>query len=389
MRIAFQPFGGDRWLGGLHYLQTLISALREHCPKDLEPVLVTRGSDDPDAVERLRPLFATAPVHLNGLGPVPRARRVIDQAFFARDRELEAVCRRDAISVVFQHAEWLGFRFGLPTVAWLGDFQHRVLPEMFPPSQYWRRELRFRTVFRGASVLYVLSETDRRLGRDFYPRHAAKLRALPFAVAVPSEVYEVSPARVAERHRLPQEYFFFPGQLWKHKNHLKVIDAVARSKAAGDPVTIVACGNAPDHRAPEHARRVAERIAELGLGEQFRLLGLLPRMEVWALMRGSVAVLNPSRYEGWSTPVEEAKAVGAPLVLSDIGVHREQAPNVVRYFDPSDAGSLARALAAARGDWGAGPHLQLEERARDELPLRRNAFAMGFAALAREATRGG
>ena len=63
-------------------------------------------------------------------------------------------------------------------------------------------------------------------------------------------------------------------------------------------------------------------------------------------MIGANALLNPSRFEGWSTTVEEAKAVGTPMLLSDIAVHREQAPQA-RFFAPDDALSLANEIEGA------------------------------------------
>jgi glycosyltransferase involved in cell wall biosynthesis len=60
-----------------------------------------------------------------------------------------------------------------------------------------------------------------------------------------------------------------------------------------------------------------------------------------------VAIVNPSLSEGWSTNVEEARALGVPMVLSDIAVHREQAAGCAVFFDPDSAGSAADALQRA------------------------------------------
>jgi glycosyltransferase involved in cell wall biosynthesis len=62
------------------------------------------------------------------------------------------------------------------------------------------------------------------------------------------------------------------------------------------------------------------------------------------LMVASQALLNPSLFEGWSTTVEEARALGVSMILSDIGVHREQAAEGAVYFDPLSADSLVEAL---------------------------------------------
>ncbi len=58
-------------------------------------------------------------------------------------------------------------------------------------------------------------------------------------------------------------------------------------------------------------------------------------------MRASAATINPSLFEGWSTTVEEAKAIGAPMILSNLAVHREQAGERAIYFDPHDPADLA------------------------------------------------
>ena len=34
--------------------------------------------------------------------------------------------------------------------------------------------------------------------------------------------------------------------------------------------------------------------------------------------------INPSKHEGWSTSVEEAKVFSTPMILSNIPIHREQ-----------------------------------------------------------------
>ena len=64
---------------------------------------------------------------------------------------------------------------------------------------------------------------------------------------------------------------------------------------------------------------------------------MLPRAHVFRLMRQSLAVLQPSLFEGWSTSVEEAKSVGKRMILLDIPVHREQDPPRALFFDPRDA----------------------------------------------------
>jgi glycosyltransferase involved in cell wall biosynthesis len=63
------------------------------------------------------------------------------------------------------------------------------------------------------------------------------------------------------------------------------------------------------------------------------------------LIRASHAVVQPSRFEGWSSTVEDSRAFGKPIVISDIDVHLEQAPERGVFFPVGDVEALATTLA--------------------------------------------
>jgi glycosyltransferase involved in cell wall biosynthesis len=65
-------------------------------------------------------------------------------------------------------------------------------------------------------------------------------------------------------------------------------------------------------------------------------------------MQVSDALINPSLFEGWSTTVEEARALGVPLILSDLAIHREQVGEIAHFFDRWSADSLAETLTKFR-----------------------------------------
>ena len=85
-----------------------------------------------------------------------------------------------------------------------------------------------------------------------------------------------------------------------------------------------------------------QTVMEYGFSEQFKVFGVAPHADLIAIIQNSVALSNPSLFEGWSTTLEESKLLGKTILLSDIGMHIEQSPGV--YFDPHCAQGLALSL---------------------------------------------
>ncbi|WP_457390632.1 glycosyltransferase family 4 protein [Roseateles sp. P5_E1] len=360
-RVAFTIFGGDGWTGGINYLRNLLSAVADLPSKPVEAVLFIAPETPADSVAILLPFLAQPPVVVPGWGASAGTRtvRLLGSAVLQRDSVSLRAFREQRIDVVFQHAAWYGYRFPMPTLAWIADFQHRHLPQMFSTANRLKRDLGYAALSRCATRLMVSSEDARQDCERFFPASRGRISVLPFCVTPPDPARQLAVPEVLRSHGLSERYFYMPNQLWRHKNHLVVIEALHLLKQAGDPVVIVSTGKAADARNPDHPQKVLALARQYGLEQQFRFLGLVPYEHVMPLAMGSAALINPSLFEGWSTTVEEAKALGVPMVLSDIPLHREQAGPLARYFEPTSSQELAACLrdawatlpnAASRGD---------------------------------------
>src|SRR5690606_7479795 len=96
------------------------------------------------------------------------------------------------------------------------------------------------------------------------------------------------------------------------------------------------------------------------------------------LMRKSVAIINPSLFEGWSTTVEEAKSLGKSILLSSIAVHLEQAPKRGLYFTPHDPNELATLLIKTLTAYSLGTEKAYEAEAAASLKARVRDFALTY-----------
>lgn len=385
MRVAFTLIGGAGWTGGINYLENLLSALAEQTGCDVQAVLFADTDTDPKVLARLSPYLAEPPI-LSAVWGSSKLMRIARLAcgfglqcdFLAR-REF----KRANIDVVFQHAAWYGCLFGIPTLAWIADFQHRRLPAMFSKFNFYWRDVGYWALSHCATRLMVSSQDAKRDCETFYPKSVGRVDAVPFAIRMGAGVGLESLQEIRLQHKLPEKFYFLPNQFWKHKNHLNVVEAMSRIKHSGSNVVIVASGNPLDGRNPTHPQQVLDLIKNNGLQERFIFLGLIPFQHILPLMRLSAAVVNPSFFEGWSTTVEEAKAVGAPLLLSDIPIHREQTLGQAAYFDAISPDSIAAVLEHQWLTLLPGPRPEAELIAQQVNQHQRQQFALSFGDLVR------
>jgi glycosyltransferase involved in cell wall biosynthesis len=254
----------------------------------------------------------------------------------------------------------IGTQFGSAAWAgWIPDFQHRYLPELFPPEEIRRRDTLIAQLVAEASRVVLSSQSAARDYQMFYPPDAGKAEVLTFATT-PFDLANDS----AETHDAPERFFLVCNQFWKHKNHLVVFDALRILRARGLRPIVLCTGKIDDYRDRAFAGEIRAALDRDGIAEQVKLLGLVTRTRQIGLMRRALAIIQPSLFEGWSTVVEDARALGRPSLLSDLAVHREQSPPGARFFPPRDAEALAELILEGWSAWTPGPDLAAEEDAR-------------------------
>jgi glycosyltransferase involved in cell wall biosynthesis len=253
----------------------------------------------------------------------------------------------------------------LAVVGWVPDFQHVHLPELFDEEELRRRNREYRALAERAALVLLSSEDALADFRSFVPASADKGRALPFPSRFAFEPPRGAETPARERFNLPLKFALVVAQMWRHKNHQLVLDALRILRMRDVRIPVVVAGLPADYRDPTNAvlSRLLQTIAEVPLRDQVTLLGLVSDDDLVSLVRAAAVVLQPSRFEGWSTVVQDSKALGRPLLCSDIAVHREQAPQALGFFDPESPEDLAELLAATWPELTAGPDLDLEEAA--------------------------
>lgn len=297
--------------------------------------------------------------------------------FLGKNAAAEKELSRHAIDVVFEPATFYGWRFSIPAIAWMPDFQHRHLPDLFRKTAYLKREIRCRIQVASGRHMLLSSEDARRDCETFYPASRGSTSVVRFAVTPDPHTLRLDPAEVARGYGLPRQFYYLPNQFWKHKNHGLVIEALATLKKRGIDVTVAVSGKQEDRYNPDHYSRIESMIEGYGIADNFRILGMIPYEHLIALMRGCRALVNPSLCEGWSTTVEEAKSLGVSMLLSDLSVHREQAPPDTVFFDPNSVEEFA-SIIAAHDNSPVADRVSAEQEAIAEAQERVKQYALDF-----------
>ncbi len=341
---------GDNWLGGVNYYKNLLRVFDESGETGFRLHLLT---DDAAFLGEAR-FSERVQIHVL---PMLRAKsaiwamRKVLQLTTGRDTMLLTRLRHlDVRAVVFSFVQ--GAReAGLTCLPWVPDFQSQQLPDMFPPGLAQAEAKRTQRWLRGANGLVLSSHSASVDAVRFFAADPGRLHVLQFAPHVDFASIGGVADRDAVLHRygISEPYFFLPNQYWKHKNHGLVVRALAQLKSRGQAPLVISTGKTVDTRDPGHYADFERLLTDKGLQDRYRVLGVVPRQDMMVLLAHSRAVLNPSRFEGWSTTVEEAKAFGKALLLSDIAVHREQTlgRQDAWHFGVDDAPALARLLQEA------------------------------------------
>lgn len=386
-KVAFTIIGGEQWKGGYNYLLNLLGALRQY-QSDHVQVCVLVGEDASEQV--LRDLSAVEGVEVRRhvcLNVDQKRPMLVRALLLGRDSEFQSLLDELHVDVVFESARFFGWRLKQGAIAWFPDFQHRLMPSMFPRRAYWRRELGFWAQILSGRRLMVSSEDTAGHFRALYRLGHERLHVTRFSVPAGEASVGTPIEALRAKYGLPRQYFFLPNQFWRHKNHGVVVGALAILRSRGMDAVVVCTGAKSDPRAPTHFDDLMEKVWVAGLADAFRVLGLLPYADLVGLMGGARALINPSLFEGWSTPVEEARANGLPLLLSSISVHREQAGDIALFFDPTSASDLADQIERmARFDELS--YFSMTKKLRQSAACRRRDFAAAFAEVVERAAEG-
>lgn len=355
-----------QWKGGLNYYRSLINAVVDLPDSPITPVIVTTLSVDGSVFKGFPDVEIIRSSVFERFHPSWFLQRTFDR-LLSQDVMIERLLRKNRIDFLSHSNFALNAGSSVPMCTWIPDFQIAHMPEFFSPAEIDKMSHEFNRLSLRSTRVIVSSYQAQKDLADFAPEFVSKSRVLQFVARPQFNAADVDLATLQQKYKFDPPYFLVPNQFWVHKNHKILVEALRILKDNGQEVLILATGKQHDLRQPYYNTQLSKYVDDVGVSRSFRALGEIPYADLSCLMLNSISMINPSFFEGWSTSVEEAKSLGKHVILSDIPVHREQAPHNAIFFDPRNANELARIL------WSRAMSFNLQED-HDQMNIARENF---------------
>lgn len=367
LRIGLIMQGGKDWIGGTQYIKNIIYALAS-LPQEVratfEICLICSKSFDIEEYNQISNYLDDVyylESDLAGFTLLNRIRWKFIRTFYHQENpRFDEFIERRKIDFLYPHFANNKKITSCKSAAWIADFQHKYLTDFFPQSEIDQRDQSISLIARQAETIVLSSKAAELDFHKFFPDGRNKSKILSFKTSIPNEYYDLNPIDTQKKYNLPDRFFIVCNQFWQHKNHITIFKALQLLHEQSIYPNIVCTGNLYDGRQPNYINTVLQSIHQLGIAKQVYLLGLIPRVEQIQLIRCSIAIIQPSLFEGWSTVAEDARCLGKPMILSNISVHIEQNPPESSFFDPSSPHQLANLISNFFGK------IPIEESLKDE-----------------------
>lgn len=142
------------------------------------------------------------------------------------------------------------------------------------------------------------------------------------------------------KYKLTQPFVVYTGSVYPHKNVDILVNAIEKhnQNKEVDLELALICSRSV------FWERLNQKISERNLGNRIKLLGFVEDEDVSKIYSLALALVHPSKMEGFGLTGLEAMSVGLPVISSNAGCLPEVYGDAALYFNPNDTNDLVACL---------------------------------------------
>jgi glycosyltransferase involved in cell wall biosynthesis len=227
-----------------------------------------------------------------------------------------------------------------PTLTMLPDIQEHFFPHYFTDEQLSLRSYYYPRGAHAVTTLLTISRFSRQTICDVFGLPPERVRVIHLASS--DEVRDAQPEWPAMLGELPERFVLYPANLYPHKNHKVLLDAIGQLDARGIDCACVMTG-----QPAQPGIDIDEEIRVRGLQGKAIWLGHVAAGALRYLYEHAAALCFPSEFEGFGMPLVEAMECGCPVIASRAASIPEVAGGAALLIDSTPeafADAIARLL---------------------------------------------
>ncbi len=351
INLAFYiNFNHKKWLGGLNIILNLANYLADNQKKlkhKINIFLIIKDysiKKDFKISNKIKIIYNKKIIEMNII------KRIFDKIyllFFGKTLIFESFLKENNINYLSHTNIATGKKSFCKSIVWIPDFQYLHLPHLFTLKYKIFKKINLFLYSRHAYKILLSSNDAKKDLNKISKIKKNKIFVSKFVFSIKNPTHLPKIQYIIKKYKIRKNFIFLPNQYWVHKNHILVLKALKKigiRNLEKYKVQIISTGQNKDYRDLNHFNRLSNYIEKNKLKKFYKYLGLIKYEEVLSLIYNAKSIINPSLFEGWSSTVEQAKSYNKHLLLSNIGVHKEQNPKYCNYFSPKNYEKLSKLI---------------------------------------------
>ncbi len=236
----------------------------------------------------------------------------------------------DLLHVPFQYSPI--YNADVPVIITMHDIQEYHYPEYFSASQKLHRKINNINAINESDHIIVSFDHIKKDLLKHFSIEESKISICPPPFSEDWFLSDkfTSEETLSKKYVLSKRFLLYPAATWKHKNHINLIQAIAKLIEDGLDIQLICTGNITDHHLT-----IEKEIKKLNLEGRVKFLGIVPEEDLIGLYRTASLVVIPTLYEAGSGPLYEAMRYSSPVICSNVTSLPDTMGNDNFIFDPN------------------------------------------------------
>ncbi len=257
---------------------------------------------------------------------------------------LSRALKGQAIDLFFSPTHYSPLFSKIPEVITVLDVSYKRFQELFTTKDKIQLAIWGKYSIKNAAKIITISKSSKDDIIEEYKVPPQKVAIIHLGVKHESRIKNhESREKMMEKYGVKKPYILFVGTLQPRKNIARLVEAF--SILSNKDLNLVVIG-----RRGWHFQEILDAPEKFGVAERVKFLENISDEELPEFYKAAELFVLPSLYEGFGLPILEAMKYGCPVATSNISSLPEAGGDAAEYFDPNDAGEIAKTIEKVLGN---------------------------------------